>query len=113
MRRCGELLKQFDGRGRPAENRDGTAPNYSQRQVGHDAGMSERQIKTAVRVANVPDERFETVVESEQPPTVTKLAEMGRQSRALAKTRDGPSRVCRLPARGTLLALLSALSEGE
>lgn len=64
VRRCGELLKQFDGRGRPAEeNKAGAVPVYSQRQVGADAGMSERQVKTAVRVANVPAAAFERAAE--------------------------------------------------
>ena len=42
--------------------------------------MSERQQKTAVRVANVPANDFEQAVESEAPPTVTKLADMGRRA---------------------------------
>ena len=32
--------------------------------------MSERQKKTALRVANVPDDEFEEAVESPKPPTV-------------------------------------------
>lgn len=43
--------------------------------------MSKRQQVTAVRVANVPDEQFERVVESDNPPTVTKLADMGTKRR--------------------------------
>jgi hypothetical protein len=39
--------------------------------------MSDRQVKTAVRVANVPTETFNGAVESDTPPTVAKLAEMG------------------------------------
>jgi hypothetical protein len=31
--------------------------------------MSERQVKTAVRVANVPAKAFEFAVESDAPPT--------------------------------------------
>lgn len=80
IRRCGELLKQYDGRGRP-ENKDGTVPVYSQSAAGRDAGMSERQVKTAVRVANVPEPVFDRAVESEKPPTVTALAEIGRVER--------------------------------
>ena len=34
---------------------------------------------TALRVANVPVEQFEAVVESDAPPTVTKLADWGRK----------------------------------
>jgi len=80
IRRCGELLKQFDGRGRPTEIRDGAVPNISQTEAARNAGLSERQQKTAVRVANVPANDFEQAVESEAPPTVTKLADMGRRA---------------------------------
>jgi hypothetical protein len=37
--------------------------------------------RPAVRVANVPAEQFEAAVESGEPPTVTALAEMSKQSR--------------------------------
>ncbi len=85
IRRCGELLKTFNTGpqgGRP-KNDDGT-DTVSQRQAASDAGLSERQRVTAVRVANVPSQDFETAVDSEAPPTVTKLAEMGK------KTREAP-----------------------
>jgi hypothetical protein len=36
-----------------------------------------------VRVANVPAEQFEKAIESDEPPTVTALAEMGKQSRPI------------------------------
>lgn len=81
IRRCGELLKQFDTRGRPAENSVAADTNLSQRDAAEQAGMSKRQQVTAVRVANVPAETFEQHVESEAPPTVTKLADMGRKPR--------------------------------
>lgn len=75
IRRCGELLKQFDGRGRPSINSigDGT---ISQREAAEQAGLSKRQQVTAVRVAKVPEHQFEAAVESDQPPTVTRLSEM-------------------------------------
>jgi hypothetical protein len=82
VRRAGELLKLFDGRGRPSENNNGTVV-ISQATAAAKAGMSKRQKETAVRVANVPDKVFEAAVESEVPPSVTKLAEMGRQARPL------------------------------
>ena len=81
IRRCGELLKQFNtgpSGGRPAKNDDPTV-TVSQKQAASDAGISERQRVTAVRVANVPAETFEHAVESETPPTVTNLADMGRK----------------------------------
>lgn len=82
VRRCGELLKQIDARGGDQSKKDATGHFAPSRYgAGHDAGMSDRQIKTAVRVANVPEPTFEAAVESPAPPTVTKLADMGRQRR--------------------------------
>jgi hypothetical protein len=81
-RRCGELVKTFQTGpkgGRP-KNGNGTDP-VSQREAAKDAGMSERQIKTAVRVANVPAETFDAAIESDNPPTITKLAEAGTKRR--------------------------------
>jgi hypothetical protein len=37
--------------------------------------MSERHVEIAVRLANVPAVAFESAVESDPPPSVTKLAE--------------------------------------
>ena len=81
IRRCGELLKFFQTgpkAGRPKGNGDGTVP-ISQRSAGTVAGLSDRQIKTASRVANVPAEDFERQIESDNLPTVTKLAEQGKK----------------------------------
>lgn len=78
VRRAGELLKQIE----PAKNqhdasaRVGSGPS-SRKGAGEDAGMSDRQIKTAIRVANVPADEFERQVESDQPPTLTALAKQG------------------------------------
>lgn len=84
VRRAGEILKTFKSPGgRPSETRDGTVPSLSQQAMARDAGMSERQRKTAVRVANVPAEQFERQVESETPPTVTRLADQGTKRRVI------------------------------
>lgn len=64
IRRCGQLLKEYQTSakgGRPSGNGDGAGP-VSQRQAAEEAGMSERQEKTASRVANVPKEDFEAAV---------------------------------------------------
>lgn len=54
-RRAGELLKTFQAANQhEASARDGGGPS-TQRQAAEAAGMSERQEKTAVRVANVPE----------------------------------------------------------
>ena len=83
VRRCGELLKQFDARGGDRTGKSAATVNSapSQRQVGRDAGLSDRQRVTAVRVANVPRPDFDAAVESDAPPTTTKLADMGRKPR--------------------------------
>ncbi len=75
IRRCGELLKTFNkGDGRPRKNGRG-APTVSQRQAASKAGLSKRQEKTASRIAKIPAEKFEAAVESDDPPTVTTLAQ--------------------------------------
>lgn len=82
IRRCGELLKQIE----PAKNqhdasaRVGTVPS-TRTQAATNAGLSERQRKTALRVANIPEERFDEQIDSDSPPTVTKLSEQGKKSR--------------------------------
>jgi hypothetical protein len=82
IRRAGELLQEFQTGpqgGRPKNS--GGAPTVSQRQAAAGAGMSKDQEVQAVRVANVPAEDFEALVESEHPPTVTRLAERGTEKR--------------------------------
>lgn len=82
LRRAGELLKQVDGRGDHWESkRDVAVPSISQRAIAGRAGMSERQQKTAVRIANVPPADFEKQVESPNPPTLTALAQQGTHTR--------------------------------
>jgi hypothetical protein len=88
VQRCGQLLKEFDarqGQNLPNAKTDGAdifrPTPISQREAAAAAGMSERQQVTAVRVANVPAERFEAAIESDNPPTVTQLAEAGKRAR--------------------------------
>lgn len=78
IRRAGELLQRIDGRGGDRTKNDaggGFAP--TQRQAAADAGMSERQQLTAVRIANVPREDFERQTEAKNPPTISQLAQQG------------------------------------
>lgn len=82
IRRAGELLKEFDGKGRNQySGKDSGGVPTTQRGVAKKAGMSKDQQVTAVRVANVPEEEFEKAVDSNNPPTVTQLAEEGKKSR--------------------------------
>ena len=78
-RRAGELLRQIHpGHGaRDGKRRDGTVPPLTRGQAAKDAGLSERQRKTALRIANIPISEFERQIESERPPTVTNLAAQG------------------------------------
>ena len=83
IRRCGELLKQVPpAHGANQNIKEGALPNVLTREIAAaDAGLSEHQRKTALRVANVAAEEFNAKVESDNPPTVTQLAELGKQSR--------------------------------
>lgn len=87
IRRCGELLRLVEpargGDRRSNDQRDGAVPLVSRAQAAADAGLSERQRKTALRVAAVPAAEFERAVESEAPPTITALARAGTQARPL------------------------------
>ena len=78
IRRCGELLKQVpSGQGSKnqfGELRDGTVTRL---EAAQNAGLSERQKVTAMRVANVAGPVFEAMIESDSPPTVTRLAQLG------------------------------------
>jgi|TARA_R110002073_G_scaffold284553_1_gene448766 hypothetical protein len=58
---------------------DGGGPQLTRIEAAQSAGRSERQMKTANRVASIPADQFTGLVESDNPPTVTKLAEMGTQ----------------------------------
>lgn len=81
IRRGGELLKQVE----PAKNqydasaRVGALPS-TRTAAAESAGLSEHQRKTMLRVASVPEGDFERQVESENPPTITALAEQGKKS---------------------------------
>lgn len=82
VRRSGELLREI----KPAVNQFVSAKRaavgaVTRTQAAKNAGMSERQQITAIRVAKIPEKEFEELVESEKPPTVTALAERGKKHR--------------------------------
>jgi len=58
--RAGAILKEIEkAQGKHWENkRDGTVP-FTRTSAANDAGLSERQRKTALRVANIPEQEFE------------------------------------------------------
>jgi hypothetical protein len=79
--RCGELLEEIEpkpGLRTDLEPSRGTPTRFT---AAKGAGLSKDQAVTALRVHNVPRDEFEAAVESDNPPTVTALAERGKQSR--------------------------------
>lgn len=81
LRRAGELLDQIDpakggdrGGGR-GNQRDGTVPLVSRKQAASEAGLSERQAKQVLRMAQVPEPVFEDMVE--RGATATEIADAG------------------------------------
>lgn len=89
--RCGELLQEIrEGQGARTDlvPREGTLPKLTRTEVATKAGLSEYQRKTALRVANIPKADFEAAVESDDPPTVSALAEQGKVEHAYLKGRE-------------------------
>jgi len=84
IRRCGVLLKEIEpSPGARTDQPRGDAPPRSRSEAAKDAGLSDDQRKTVLRVANVPEAEFEKAVESDNPPTVTDLAEQGTVKKPL------------------------------
>ena len=92
-RRMGELLKQYDGRGLNTEGNQYTgqigkrilehpSPN-SVNSVASSIGLSSNQTKEAVRFANVPKDKFEEIIESDNIPTKSEIAELGTKKREI------------------------------
>lgn len=80
-KRMGDLLAQYpDGQqtGLVQHREAGTHPTVTRVQAATDAGLSDHQRKTALRVAAVPAAAFEAYVESPQPPSITQLANLGK-----------------------------------
>jgi hypothetical protein len=60
------------------------------------AGISKRFKDTALRVASIPKELFEQLIESDNPPNVTALAALGTRRRATPVAPGKPTKsVCR------------------
>lgn len=80
IRRAGELLKQIEPQSGKRTDIEPSSGAPTRLDVAKEAGMSRDQMHTAIRVANVPQADFDRQVESDNPPTVTKLAEQGKKS---------------------------------
>jgi hypothetical protein len=94
VRQIGLLLKQVEpqqGGDRGNAATGGRPPIAGTRtQAAEDAGLSEYQRKTALRVASVPGSEFEAATggDGAAPPTVTHLAAQGKQPRVTESSPD-------------------------
>lgn len=80
VHRCGELLNEINGQGARTDLklRQGVPTKLS---TAREAGLSRHKQETAVRVANIPKDQFEALIEGDDPPSVTALAELGTATR--------------------------------
>ena len=80
IRRAGELLAQIEPQRGANQNIDAGSGTKVQtrKDAANDAGMSHRQMHTALRVASVPPADFEAMVEAKKPATVTQIAAQAR-----------------------------------
>jgi ParB family chromosome partitioning protein len=90
--RCGILLKQIEAStgGRPALTHTAPDTSLTRTQAATDAGLSKRQKDTALRLASVPEDEFERLVESDNPPTVAQLAELGTKHKLIVDIGNWP-----------------------
>jgi hypothetical protein len=78
----GELLKQIPRADEATRYGQAAAvPPVTRTQAASDAGLSDRQRKTALRIAAVPEAAFEAQIESPRPPSITELASQGTTAR--------------------------------
>lgn len=77
--------------GQGAKNQHGELRGgaVTRQEAATEAGLSERQKVTALRLASVPAPEFEALAESDSPPTVTQLADLGRQPRLQPRSQSG------------------------
>jgi hypothetical protein len=80
VRRCGELLREIEP-GKPGPKSISARTQNSRSQAARDAGLSDRQKVTALRIAAIAEDEFEAAVESPRPPGTTLLAQIGKVSR--------------------------------
>jgi hypothetical protein len=82
VRRMGELLKQHNEAGKRTDKPDmGDHTRLTQKEIAEGAGISKHRQVQAVRVANVPPEKFEAAIGQPKPATVTQLSKLGKKIR--------------------------------
>jgi hypothetical protein len=102
LRRCGELLSQIPpAKPGPKLDDDAVIQLSPREQAACNAGLSERQRNTALRINNIPQNNFEALIEADKPPTATELAEIGKKKRqrsALDRSCENPPTAAPLDA---------------
>jgi hypothetical protein len=92
QRRMGELLKQFDSRGsyngnqhtgNIGKNEDNLDSSKSLSNVAASVGLSEWQTLESTRFANIPKDKFEEIIESDNIPTKSEIAKLGTKQREI------------------------------
>jgi hypothetical protein len=82
IQRCGQLIMEIE-KATGAHRKSGGEPTLSRKDAATQAGLSKDQAVQSIRVANVPEDDFEEQLESDNPPTVTALAEQGKKRRKM------------------------------
>lgn len=62
-------------------------PNPSQRDLAAFTGMSRRQIWQAKKIADIPEDEFERLVESDNPPTISELLDVAQRRAGSSRKR--------------------------
>jgi hypothetical protein len=110
IRRCGELLEQVIPK--PGARSDLGTPQ-TRGSAADAAGLSERQRKTALRVAKVSAASFERQVESDDPPSPAKLADQGTKPLVDLKGRRPHDYARATQALGTIKRFAEFASEHD
>ena len=97
--------------GRPDKFRGKRGPAKGElRKLAEDAGLSRHQMYQAVQVASIPEDEFERLVESQEPPSITELARIGRgeQSKPRLSPRDAATKAIAKAVRAAHAAYWAA-----
>ncbi len=87
VRRMGEILREVEPKPGARTDKEPCAGNgtrsVSRKSIAEEAGLSKRQKDDALRVAAIPEAKFERLIEAAKPPTVTELAKIGTKPKAV------------------------------
>jgi hypothetical protein len=115
-RRCGELLMAIPAANGARTDLEPHTAAGTRSDAAAEAGLSKRQKDTVLQVAAVPEESFEAQNESENPPTVTKLAAQGTKKKPIdfEKLKIEPENFKRATqVLGRITELANLLSEND